>query len=64
MTMDLSVAYWRSAVLAAVLPIATSRLSTRTVSTPSPTRRCATSAPVMPPPMMATSQVCRRSSGG
>ena len=51
-----SISYWMRAVVAEVLPRPISPASSTTVEIPSPANRWATSAPVIPPPMTATSQ--------
>jgi hypothetical protein len=59
-----SISYWSNAVLAAVLPQATSRCSSTMTSIPWAASSRAISAPLMPPPTTATSQDAFSSSGG
>ena len=49
-TSEISSSYWRSAVLALVLPAQTSRLSRTTVSNPSSCEALRDECPVMPAP--------------
>ena len=62
--MWVSISYCRSAVLAAELPQPTSRCSSTTTACPCCENSSAMSAPVMPPPTIATSQRTSSVSGG
>ena len=62
--MWVSISYCSRAVLAEVLPQPMSRWSTTATSCPCDASSSAISAPVMPPPMIATSQRRSACSGG
>ena len=62
--MWVSISYCSSAVLALVLPQPMSRWSSTQTAWPWPASSSAISAPVMPPPMIATSQLTSSSSFG